>query len=147
MSNGEPPVPTEPDEIDYDGLPYPPDFEDLIDGYTYQDAQILDPQARMIIGIWVDLDKELPSYEIQAMINSLILEGGLVEFAQEIETARAFFMLPEELPDNIRLKPMPSAIDGIDYLEGIGGWQGFSGLTWINGTWYVWIGDTNGREK
>lgn len=129
-----------------------PDYDDFESGGFEPDdlefggLQKLDKAGHYIIAIWENHLKELPPEEVDDFVDKLVIGGGLREFQDELEEIEAFYSPAKDILSmkDVRTKAMPSAIDALNYLEGIGGWQGFAGVTFINGDWYVWVGDTNG---
>lgn len=127
-------------------IPDPDQFEDFpedADDYESQGYQHLDTDGKYIIELFANMDIEISQEYIDQIINDLIVEGGLAEFAVQLESYSDYFLPPENLPkDSLRANPFFSADDAMAYLAGIPGYAGFAGITWINDIWHVWIGDT-----
>lgn len=124
----------------------PDQFEDFPqdpDDYESIGYEPLDADGKYIIEIFRNMDIDIDESYVEQLIEDLIVDGGLNDFAVQLETVSAYFMPPGFYPDDsLRANPFFSADDALEYLDGIPGWEGFAGLTWINGTWMIWVGDT-----
>ena len=119
------------------------DFPEDNDDYESSGYQYLDADGRYLMELFTNADIEITDEYVAQLIEDLIVSGGLNEFAAEMEDYAALFKPPDQIdPEALRANPFFSAGDAINYLEGIPGYMGFAGLTWINGIWHIWVGDT-----
>lgn len=100
----------------------------------------LDTEGRYIIEIFENANREIESEYVQGLLEDLIVNGGLREFIQQLEVNIDIYSpVGDFSADALRMNPFFSATDARAYLEGIPGYEGFAGITWINGVWHVWI--------
>lgn len=126
------------DDPDYEG-----DFPDDPDDYESQGYQELDPDGRYIIELFTQIGLEPSDDYLTELIEDLIVNGGLAAFGQDLEDYGDYFLPLENLPkDSLRQNIFASAEDAYNYLERIPGFQGFAGMTWVNGAWRIWVGET-----
>jgi len=119
------------------------DFPEDPDDYESEGYQYLDADKRFIIELFQNSGIEIEDEYVEQLIEDLIVNEKLHQFALDMQDYSDFFLPIENIPKNsFRENPFAFAVDAWNYLEGIPGWEGFAGLTWQNGVWHVWIGDT-----
>lgn len=124
----------------------PEQFEDFPEDpgdYESTGYQHLDADGRYIMELFVNLEIGIDEDYVKDLINDLIVDGGINAFAMSLEAYGDYYLPPALIPENsMRLSPYMLADDAIAYLEQIPGWEGFAGITWVNGDWFIWVGDT-----
>lgn len=119
------------------------DFPADPDDYESTGYSNLDPDGRWILEIFENAEIEVSNDYFENLLEDLVINGGLHEFGVALETYAPFFLPPDQLPkDSMRMSPFMEVADAYNYLEGIPGWEGFAGLTWSNGSWFIWVGET-----
>lgn len=119
------------------------DFPDDPNDFESQGYQELNAAGDIIIEVFTRLGY-VPSDEyVDQLIDTLILQRGLEQFQQDMDDYGDIFKAPELLKkDELRRNIFSSAEDAFNYLERIPGYAGFAGMTYINGVWRIWVGET-----
>lgn len=119
------------------------DFPVDPDDYESTGYSPLDPDGRWILEIFENAEIEVSDDYLNLLLEDLVINGGLHQFGIDLESYGAFFKPPDQLQNKeMRMSPFMEVADAYAYLEGIPGWEGFAGLTWSNGSWFIWVGET-----
>lgn len=124
----------------------PDQFEDFPqdpDDYESQGYQELDSDADVIIEVFTKLGYAPDDDYVDELVQTLIVDGGLEQFALDMEDYGDVFKPPNELKQGeLRRNIFANAGDAYNYLERIPGFAGFAGMTFVNGVWRIWVGET-----